>query len=265
MTSTHVTSFIIHSNLGFFKKPDTTDTYLTYQFPPRSAILGILGAIYGFEGYNADSTVPDFYKKLDPLKMGIQPLELKGDFKPPLSIKDFQPLKTPLQKTFLTYNNYHGYGSYESGGNLVKKEQILINPSYRIYMHSGEIEEKIYDELIANLEKNRSYFTPYMGKNEFPIDIIFEENEDYKNVNHSATKIDTIYFDEIIRGVDVSLTSGGVRFYNIMENYPYKLKNSQYMYKKATYSNKKIKINDEKIDDRNYLLLTNNESTVFLF
>ncbi|MGH2611439.1 MAG: CRISPR-associated protein Cas5 [Rhabdochlamydiaceae bacterium] len=43
-------SFDIFSDFGFFKKPDINDFGLTYNLPPKSVILGIIGSILGLTG-----------------------------------------------------------------------------------------------------------------------------------------------------------------------------------------------------------------------
>lgn len=44
--------FDISSDFGFFKKPDINKFSLTYNLPPKPAILGILGSILGMKGLN---------------------------------------------------------------------------------------------------------------------------------------------------------------------------------------------------------------------
>ena len=111
-------SFTIKAEKGFLKKPDINDgIYLTYNMLHKPAILGILGAIIGLEGYQKNGVLPEYYKELKDIPVGVKPVNAeKGNF----------------QKTKITYNNTTGFASNEAGGNLIITEQTLIKPSYKI-------------------------------------------------------------------------------------------------------------------------------------
>ncbi|MCR5554130.1 MAG: type I-B CRISPR-associated protein Cas5b [Bacteroidales bacterium] len=145
-------SFDLKAEMGFFKKPDINDgIYLTYNMLHKPALLGIIGAIVGFQGYQRNGEFPEYYQKLKHLKIGIAPLNSdKGNF-----IKDI-----------VAYNNGTGFASSEEGGNLIVREQILIKPAYRCYLllnTNDEIENAIYERI----KKYEAEFLPYMGKNDF--------------------------------------------------------------------------------------------------
>ena len=75
--------FELKSNMAIIKKPDSNETYYTYNFPHKIMLLGLLGAIIGLNGYNYYSfqksigkevkEIPEFYDKLKNLKIGILP------------------------------------------------------------------------------------------------------------------------------------------------------------------------------------------------
>ena len=75
-------SFIIKADKGFLKKPDINDgIYLTYNMLHKPAILGILGAIIGLEGYKQNGVLPEYYLKLKDIPIGIKPMgDEKGNF-----------------------------------------------------------------------------------------------------------------------------------------------------------------------------------------
>ena len=96
-------SFDLKADFGFFKKPDINDIYLTYNMLHKPALLGILGAIVGLQGFQENSILPVYYQKLKHLKVGISPLNnLNGNF----------------TKHFVKYTNTTGMASNEEGGNL---------------------------------------------------------------------------------------------------------------------------------------------------
>ncbi|MEA3505197.1 MAG: type I-B CRISPR-associated protein Cas5, partial [Bacteroidota bacterium] len=129
-------SFTIKAEKGFLKKPDINDgIYLTYNILHKPAILGILGAIIGLEGYKQNGVLPVYYNELKDIPVGIQPIGAeKGNF----------------QKTTITYNNTTGFASNETGGNLIITEQTLIKPSYKIYLLldiEKDNEKKLYHNI----------------------------------------------------------------------------------------------------------------------
>ena len=218
---TSLISFDISSDFGFFKKPDINKISLTYNLPPKPAILGIIGSILGMGGINkqyenleylqleslkstkkqdkididliqiilerlkfkardrllellntlkdikkgnfdhgdeyykiieeleSEIQYPEYYKRLKHLKIGIKP---NGNF--------------PFNKIVNRYNSrnsYFGGGKYE---NIICDEQLLIKPSYRIYVYD-DTKEELIDELSKRIEDNNPIFMPYLGKNEF--------------------------------------------------------------------------------------------------
>lgn len=152
MANQKLISFDLKAEFGFFKKPDINDgLYLTYNMLHRPALLGILGAIAGLQGYQKNGVLPEYYNKLKDLKAGIEPLDSdKGNY----------------TKEILSYNNGTGFASGEAGGNLIVTEQILIKPAYRCYLLL-DIEKEIEKRLYVNLKSYQAEFLPYMGKNDF--------------------------------------------------------------------------------------------------
>ncbi len=158
MSDTKLISVDLRAQFGFLKKPDTNEgIYLTYNCLHKPALLGILGAIIGLDGYAQSyakdkNSFPEYYQKLKSLKVGIQPLDsAKGNF----------------QKTVIRYNNSVGYANLD-GGTLVIDEQTLLRPAYRIYLLLN-IDNKYEHQLYENLNCNESVFIPYLGKNDFQL------------------------------------------------------------------------------------------------
>jgi CRISPR-associated protein Cas5h len=151
-TNQRLISFDLKAEMGFLKKPDINDgIYLTYNMLHKPALLGVLGAIAGMKGYKENGDLPEYYKKLNHLKIGIKPLEDdKGNY----------------TKDIISYNNSTGFASGEEGGNLIVTEQILIKPSYECFLllNLGNEDEKT---LYNNILSYKAEFLPYMGKNDF--------------------------------------------------------------------------------------------------
>ena len=170
---TKLISVDLYSSFGFLKKPDINDEIcLTYNCLHKPALLGILGSIIGlggfYQAYSIDkNSLPEYYLKLNNVKVGIQPLNANnGNF----------------QKTVIIYNNSVGYANKESGGNLIIKEQTLIKPGFRVYLlldMKKDEENKLYSYLL----KGETEFIPYLGKNDFQLD--------WKNFKEYDLKVDS--------------------------------------------------------------------------
>ena len=181
--------FDLTSNMAIIRKPDSNETYYTYNFPHKIMILGLLGAIIGLNGYNynllqknlgrkADGN-PEFYEKLKDLKIGIVPNLKKENF----------------SRKIQAFNNSVGYASDEIGNNLIVKEQWLEKPSWTIYVLENESEEyrKIKDYLI----NKKCEYIPYIGKNDHFADIKNVKIEEAKQISEEIVRIDSLYKEEI--------------------------------------------------------------------
>ena len=143
-------SIDLYADFGFFRKPDTNDGInLSYNMLHKPALLGILGAIIGLEGYKEYGKFPEYYQRLKNLKIGIAPLRHeKGSF----------------QKTVIKYSNTVGYAN--KGSNYLTEEATLIAPAYRCYLLL-DTDDKTQRKLYEYLKAGKAEYLPYFGKNEF--------------------------------------------------------------------------------------------------
>lgn len=178
-----VLKFELGGKTAFFKKPDVNSVlYFTYGNIHKIALLGIFGAILGYDGYNKfkynldniknyNKDYPEFYDKLKDIKIGIEVLNDKA----------FIPKKVQV------FNNSVGYASQEMGGNLIVKEQWLENPKWCVYLIlDNEEANKICDSIV----NNKTVFQPYLGKNDHFAEI--SEVEVFHNV-HKIEKINKVH------------------------------------------------------------------------
>ncbi|MFZ4861322.1 type I-B CRISPR-associated protein Cas5b [Sphingobacterium sp. Mn56C] len=143
-------SIDLQSEFGFFRKPDTNNTInLSYNIIHKPAVLGILGAILGLDGYKEKGVLPAYYTRLKNLKIGIEPLNHdRGNF----------------AKTSIRYSNTIGYAN--KGANFLTEELTLISPAYRIYILLDE-QDDLHTQLLQQLATAQATYIPYFGKNEF--------------------------------------------------------------------------------------------------
>lgn len=237
-------SFQIKADKGLLKKPDINDgMYLTYNMLHKPAILGILGAIIGLEGYQKNGELPAYYQKLKDVPVGVRPLDdEKGNF----------------QKTIITYNNTTGFASAEAGGNLMVTEQTLVKPSYEIFLLLDiTIEEQ--NILYNNIKKQEACYLPYLGKNDYSIwwnkDDVKEYNWEKLENSSSSVTLDTIFdkHNESVEGMqeeDEIFSDDFFAMLNCIEHQPFMYferlpigfdnKLFQYTYNDYAYTNVKL-------------------------
>jgi CRISPR-associated protein Cas5h len=180
-------SIDIRADFGFLKKPDINEgIYLTYNMLHKPALLGILGAIIGLEGYHTKNKLPEYYTILSDLKIAIQPLgSEKGNY----------------GKTVIQYNNGVGYASFETGGNLLIKEQTLIKPAYRCFILLKS-ENSYHQQIDDYLKNSEAEYLPYLGKNDFSLWWENWQEYEFENYNESREfKVQSVFMknDETIK------------------------------------------------------------------
>jgi len=145
--------FDIWSDFAHFRRGYTTTSSLTYPFPPKTAIIGLIAGILGIP--NKKREEKNYYKIFAPenLKIGIRLLN---------------PVKTIMIKENLINTKesenplYFKLGliSPEKGRTQIPIE-FLKEPKYRIYAwFKNEKYEGIFEKF---LKAHKSVYTPYLG------------------------------------------------------------------------------------------------------
>ena len=114
--------FLLKGKHAFFKYPNFNIINFTYSHIHKPALLGLLGAIVGYNGYRSiseDDVYPEYYKKLKNLKISIVPKSER------------------FIKTYYTFNNTSGTAcNTKRIENLVTTFQILENINEYFYVFS---------------------------------------------------------------------------------------------------------------------------------
>lgn len=225
-------AFTLKGRTAFFKKPDVNvNTYFTYNNIHKIALLGVLGAVIGLGGYiqqKEEMKYPEFYEKLNNLKVSIVPKGDRGYF---------------VKKTQV-FNNSVGYASKEDGGNLVVREQWLENPSWDIYiLDDRSIHDEIFKKLKEYILSRKCEYIPYLGKNDHAAQI-----ENSKIVTLAAAE-KVNYINSLFNSNDIELGRGtcdGEEPYFFREFIPYTLDENKnfYEFKEVVLTNYKLKSYD---------------------
>lgn len=216
--------FRLSGKTGFFKQPDVnTYLYYTYGQIHRIAILGLLGAIVGYKGYNEKDRekYPEFYKKLKDLKISVVSEGNNGVFDRKLQV----------------FNNSTAFASNHQGGNLVIRQVWLENPSWLIYILLDSDQSELIKEYILN---KKTIFNPYLGTNDHMANISDCEIVDIEKSN--AKIINSLFWDEDFK---LRLKS---KIYKYEENLPFFLEEDteRYIRKKTLASNGEVRKKSDK-------------------
>lgn len=238
----NVLKFTLSGKTAFFKKPDVNSNYyFTYGNIHKVALLGIFGAIMGYGGYNQqvnskDALYPEFYKKLQDIKISIEP-----------KCKDFK-------KKIQTFNNTVGYANAD--GNLIVREQWLEDPCWNVYLIlKGDIEENIAERILSS----KATFIPYLGKNEHMTTISAAEIKKLKEITpEKKCCISSLYrkdyFETCVEedfndtfDLDMQVESG----FKYEERLPVGLEETtnQYILVPFVYTNAKVVVKAEKSEE----------------
>lgn len=181
--------FKLTSPMAIIKKPDSNETYYTYNYPHKIMLLGMIGAIIGLNGYNyyllqknlgkTINELPEFYEKLKNIKVGMIPDINKNNF----------------SRKIQTFNNSVGYASKEVGNNLIVNEQWLERPSWTIYILEDNSME--YSKIKNYLINKKCEYIPYIGKNDHFADIKNVKVIEGIAPNKNISKIDSIFEEKI--------------------------------------------------------------------
>jgi CRISPR-associated protein Cas5h len=138
--------FDIWSDYSCFRLPYTTTSVLSYPFPPRTAVAGIISAILGL---NKDSYHENLFSEdkskisirilsgLDKIRLGLNLIDTKHGFTPEEVIKKGQPPRVQIPFHFFK------------------------DVKYRIYVWLDDNE--MFNKLEEMLKQHKSVYTPYLG------------------------------------------------------------------------------------------------------
>lgn len=232
-----ILKFTLSGKSAMFKKPDVNSYfYFTYGQLHKPALLGIFGAVLGYAGYNQmekKSMYPEYYDKLQNIKVSIVPNADNGYF--------------PKKITY--FNNSTGFASHEQGGNLIVKEQWLEEPSWDIYvLLDCDEAEKIAEYML----EGKSVYLPYLGKNDHIADFTDISVEEGSG-NNKVSKLHCLF---IKNNAEIDIFSDDSGMYKYEEALPVGLKpeTNQYILEKMVYTDMDLTdIKDEvwNVENRN--------------
>lgn len=136
-------SFDLTGSFAAFRDPSVTTNQTVYYIPSKTALVGLVGAILGIK---RDNTLGDMY--------GKEFLDFYAKTKIGIRVNS----QNPEKHTFYTNHRSLKDGKKKSGKTKPVKKEVLVDPSYTIYVMTES-----NDELIRRLQTNNFVFTPYLG------------------------------------------------------------------------------------------------------
>ena len=158
--------FDVIGELAHFKTYYTNASSVSYGFPPRTVITGMIAAILGY-GRNS------YYDDLSPSNSRIS-ISLMSPIKKCIQTVNY--VKTKDFKSFNSVVQHYLEGkveTYPTSVEIVMPCTDLIR--YRIYfsyLNSSKYED-IYGKLKRNLKDHKTYYSVYLGITEFLADVEF--------------------------------------------------------------------------------------------
>lgn len=193
--------FDIWGDYGHFKKIYTTTSPLSYDFPPKTSIYGMLGAFLGLDK-------EDYLKHINKDTVKIA-LKIKNPIqKTNIALNLIDTKRDKIKKSNISLDNKSIKSIKIYNVNLIPNRtqirfEMLKNPKYRLYVHLTD--EKLYSKLKKLLEQHKTVYTislglsellanfEYMGEFEFEKKV---SDDEYTTIN-SLIRRDNIINDDI--------------------------------------------------------------------
>ena len=155
--------FDLVGEYAHFRKYYTTTSPLTFLFPPRTAVLGLVGAILGYE---KDTWVEKFAPEMCDVAVQIISPGRKGILK-----ENWRKGTPKFSKKGFSWGEIQNISQIPL--------EVLRDATFRVYFSHRD--QKIFSFLKGFIKEHKSKYTPYLGLSEFLCDI-----EGYGNVEHNA-------------------------------------------------------------------------------
>lgn len=163
--------FDIHGPYAHFRKPYSPASPVTYTFPPPTTILGIIGAICGFQK-------PDYHEQIgwDKVRLAVGVLAPPKKFRAAINL-----VNTKDNKFFrLVGENPRSQIPYE----------FLKDPKYRLYV--AEASDLTMGLLADFLVEGKSVYTPALGLAQCIADISFVGDMASESLPEAAYNISSV-------------------------------------------------------------------------
>lgn len=168
-------SFDLWGDYAHFSHPATIYSSLTYPLPPKTSIMGLLGAIIGLSDYF----------RLNEIKYSVvlnQPLKKKTMI--------FNGVKKALDSNLKLEQGYQN-----SSEKKQFYKELIYSPKYTIYLNLEDLDKSLQNKIYENIKNHKSVFTPYLGINFCIADFEFKEIKNIKKVQDEKTYVSSFILE----------------------------------------------------------------------
>lgn len=186
-----IVAFRLTGDYAHFSHPATIYSSLTYPIPPKTAIMGFLGALIGEE---------EHYR----LKEILYSVKVNEEIVKRTFV--FNGIQKALS------SNMHIKEGYQDAS---KKKQfyreLICSPSYTVFVDMSKLTQVYQEDITLALKEHKTKFTPYLGINFCIADFEWIEIEKLYKVEDEVSQIDTFTlkddFEFDIENYGVQLTT----------------------------------------------------------
>lgn len=188
-----ILAFKLMGDYAHYSHPATNYSSLTYPIPPKTAIMGFLGAIIGL----------DDYSELNQIKYSVS-------INKNIEKKEF--VFNGLQKVLGT-NLKLKEGYQDARGKKQFKRELIVAPEYDIFVDLSTISDNIKGMLFDYIQNHKTKYQIYMGINAFEADFSNIKIETFKRIADEEVVVNTLIpLDRYIYDLNVFNHVSNIRF-----------------------------------------------------
>ncbi len=225
----------IWGDYGYFRRGYTTTSTITYPFPSRTSIAGLISAILGIERDN----YYDIFSE-DNSKIGLRILN-------PIS-------KININLNYINTKESFSLADIKKNPRIQIQAEFLKNVKYRIYVSLKD--KQLMEKLFYLISNHKSVYTPYLGISECIADfkIAYDDLINIKPTYGENININSVILKENEILIEPNKDYGIIKSPGFMNNERKVLKFLEYYYEK---NGETIQINNGnyyEVEDENVIL-----------
>ena len=172
--SKKIIAFDIWGDYGYFRRGYTSTSTITYPFPSRTSIAGLISAIIGLK----KDSYHDIFNEVNS-KVGLRILN-------------------PIKKMNINFNYINTKEGFlltdiKSNPRVQVKAEFLKDVKYRIYVSLND--NDLMENLFSNLQEHKSVYTPCLGISECIANFSLAYDEIF---NLNSVRGDNVEIDSVI-------------------------------------------------------------------
>lgn len=156
MANTHCVIFKYSGKYGHFLKAEANASAPSYPFPPRTALLGLLGAVMGFEKDTCQV-------KLESAKIAVSGSAELTHWHT-ANLRNDPPGLLPMR----VKKNDNGSSKNQKNNRTI--QEWLIRPDFTVY---AMLPNPFHEDLCRRIQNRNWHFSPCLGLSEMAADLIF--------------------------------------------------------------------------------------------